>query len=196
MTKFLSAICIVFVMTLVSVQAASLRINEFLAENDGGLIDSDGESPDWIEIQNTTASVVNLAGWRLTDNPTNLTKWIFPATNLSAGGYLIVFASGKDRANNVWPSLIPTALWPASSIIPPNIEMFRSAQVLPTRLQLRGLRPVPPRNGWCRRTPILALPGPPSHSMPPSGAMRSLRCASIRVSALWAHPFSLWISMQ
>lgn len=100
MTKFLSAICIAFIMALVSAQAASLRISEFLAENDGGLVDQDGESPDWIEIQNTSASIVNLAGWRLTDNPTNLTKWSFPATNLSAGGYLIVFASGKDRATN------------------------------------------------------------------------------------------------
>ena len=86
MTKSLSAICIAFIMALASVQGASLRISEFLAENDGGLVDQDGESPDWIEIQNTTASVVNLAGWRLTDNQTNLTKWIFPATNLSAGG--------------------------------------------------------------------------------------------------------------
>src|SRR5215204_5241759 len=100
MTKLLSAILLVFVSALASLPAASLRISEFLAENDGGLVDQDGESPDWIEIQNTTASVVNLAGWRLTDDPTNLTKWIFPATNLSAGGYLIVFASGKDRATN------------------------------------------------------------------------------------------------
>jgi hypothetical protein len=28
----------------------------------------------------------------------NLTLWTFPATNLAAGGYLVVFASGKDRS--------------------------------------------------------------------------------------------------
>src|ERR1051325_9373295 len=80
--------------------AATVRITEFLTENDGGIRDSDGDTPDWIELQNGTAAPVNLAGWRLTDNPTNLTKWTFPATNIPAGGFLIVFASGKNRATN------------------------------------------------------------------------------------------------
>jgi hypothetical protein len=69
-----------------------------MAENDGWLHDRDGDSPDWIEIQNDSAVTVNLAGWYLTDSPTNLSKWTFPATNLAGGGYLVVFASGKDRA--------------------------------------------------------------------------------------------------
>src|SRR5439155_23661552 len=33
----------------------------------------------------------------LTDDANDLTKWRFPATNLDAGGFLVVFASGKDR---------------------------------------------------------------------------------------------------
>jgi len=103
MTKLLCAVFVVFVSTLAPLDAAALRISEFLAENDGGLIDSDGDTPDWIEIENTAASAVNLAGWRLTDNPTNLTKWTFPPTNLAANGYLLVFASGKDRATNGAP---------------------------------------------------------------------------------------------
>ena len=56
--------------------------------------------PDWIELHNTGGASVPLAGWHLTDTPTNLTKWTFPATNLAPGGYLIVFASGKNRATN------------------------------------------------------------------------------------------------
>ena len=77
---------------------AQFRISEFMAENDGFLHDADGESPDWIEIQNGSASSQSLAGWHLTDSATNLAKWTFPATNLPAGGSLVVFASGKDRA--------------------------------------------------------------------------------------------------
>jgi hypothetical protein len=50
------------------------------------------------EFYNGTAAPVNLANWSLTDATNNLRKWIFPATNLAANGYLIVFASGKDRA--------------------------------------------------------------------------------------------------
>ena len=77
---------------------SGLVISEFLAENDGGLHDSDGDSPDWIEIFNDSATDVNLAGWRLTDTATDLSRWTFPATNLPASGYLVVFASGKNRA--------------------------------------------------------------------------------------------------
>ena len=87
------------VATLVTVSQAAVVINEFMAENDGFLRDLDGDTPDWIELRNTGASATNLAGWHLTDSPTNLTKWTFPSTNISAGGFLIVFASGKDRTN-------------------------------------------------------------------------------------------------
>jgi hypothetical protein len=100
MTKLLSAILACLFLVLASLDAATLRISEFLTENDGGLIDQDGDTTDWIEIQNLSAAVVNLGGWRLTDNATNLTKWTFPATNLGANGFLIVFASGKNRATN------------------------------------------------------------------------------------------------
>src|SRR5262249_50900010 len=77
---------------------SALRIVEFLAENDGGLRDADGETPDWIELFNDSGSPASLAGWHLTDSPTNLTKWTFPATNRPSGGLLVVFASDKNRA--------------------------------------------------------------------------------------------------
>jgi hypothetical protein len=82
---------------------AALTINEFLTSNGGGLRDEDLESPDWIEIYNSGPGAVNLGGWRLTDDAANLAKWTFPATNLPAGGYLVVFASGKNRATGGWP---------------------------------------------------------------------------------------------
>jgi hypothetical protein len=41
---------------------------------------------------------LDLSGWYLTDNSGNLTKWQFPSgTRLNPNGYLVVFASGKDR---------------------------------------------------------------------------------------------------
>jgi hypothetical protein len=77
---------------------ATLRISEFLAENDGSLADQDGDSPDWIEIRNQSAAPVNLAGWHLTDDPSDLTQWTFPSLTVPAEGYALVFASGKNRA--------------------------------------------------------------------------------------------------
>ncbi len=73
-------------------------INEFLASNGSGLTDSDGENSDWIELYNSGTAPVNLEGWYLTDDTTDLRKWRFPANALPANGYQIVFASGKNRA--------------------------------------------------------------------------------------------------
>jgi len=78
--------------------AANPVINEFLAENRTSIVDEDGDSSDWVEILNAGDMAVNLAGWHLTDDPGDLDKWTFPSTNLAAGQYLVVFASGKDRA--------------------------------------------------------------------------------------------------
>ena len=78
--------------------AGPVVISEFLASNVGGLMDEDGDSPDWIELFNDSANAVSLAGWHLTDDAADLTKWTFPATNIGAKSFLIVLASGKDRA--------------------------------------------------------------------------------------------------
>ena len=41
----------------------------------------------------------DLNGWHLTDDPGNLTKWTLPAIPITSGGYVVVFASGKDRSD-------------------------------------------------------------------------------------------------
>jgi hypothetical protein len=74
-------------------------ISEFMADNASCLTDQDGQFSDWIEIYNPTLSSINLEGYSLTDDPGVLTKWTFPAVTLQPGAYLIVFASGNDRAN-------------------------------------------------------------------------------------------------
>ncbi len=74
-------------------------INEFMADNKKGTNDIDGETSDWIELLNTGTSVAALSGWFLTDDPANLTKWRFPAVSLAPNGYLVVWASEKNRTN-------------------------------------------------------------------------------------------------
>jgi hypothetical protein len=92
--------CGVFVLCLFAVSGFSaVRISEFLTENDGLLRDEDGDTPDWIELQNDGASAVNLAGWFLTDDAGDLQKWPFPSVTIQPGGFVVVFASGKDRTN-------------------------------------------------------------------------------------------------
>ncbi len=74
-------------------------ITEFMAENDNTKADEDGDYPDWIELFNSGTNTVNLNGWYLSDGlSVNLDNyWRFPATNLPPQGFLLVFASGKDR---------------------------------------------------------------------------------------------------
>jgi len=72
-------------------------ISEFMAAGNDVFGDVDGDYPDWIEIHNPTDDAVNLGGWYLTDDAAELAKWQFPDTLLQPGGYLVVFASDKNR---------------------------------------------------------------------------------------------------
>lgn len=73
-------------------------ISEILAVNETSLRDADGERPDWVEITNRGTEPVDLAGFHLTDDAEDPTRWRFPegaATRLEAGESLVVFASGR-----------------------------------------------------------------------------------------------------
>src|SRR5436190_3668090 len=77
--------------------AEQVTISEFLASNTAGLRDEELQLADWIEIYNSGTNAVNLDGWFLTDAINNKTKWRFPATNINANAFVIVFADSKDR---------------------------------------------------------------------------------------------------
>ncbi len=81
----------------VGVTPAPPVINEFLADNQNGLVDSDLTTQDWIEIYNPNPYAMDLQGYRLKNN---LSQWDFPAGSaITANGYRVVFASSKDRTN-------------------------------------------------------------------------------------------------
>ena len=75
--------------------AANPQISEFLTRNDGLVEDGDGTTPDFIEIYNAGNEPVDLAGYRLTDDADELTKWQFPDVSIKPADYMVVFASGK-----------------------------------------------------------------------------------------------------
>ena len=81
-------------------------ISEFMADNSSTLEDEDTDSPDWIEIYNGQNATVNLAGWRLTNIVGNNALWTFPSVSVGPYGYLVVYASGKNRTTN--PVLLHT----------------------------------------------------------------------------------------
>ncbi|MDF7799319.1 lamin tail domain-containing protein [Pontiellaceae bacterium B1224] len=79
-------------------EAQSIYISEIVADNGNSLLDEDGDNSDWIELYNASDAAVDLTGWYLTDDETDRTQWQFPAVQIDAKGFLIVFASDKDRA--------------------------------------------------------------------------------------------------
>ena len=99
--------------TLVPWSAAGWDYWPGLAEPSGGLVEpADFEAPaaepgfdDWIEIENTGAEAVSLAGWALTTRRDDPRQWSFPATaSVPAGGRLVVLAGGR-------PAPPPGAAW-------------------------------------------------------------------------------------
>ena len=87
-------------------ETGALVINEICASSITTLRDEDGEYPDWIELHNTSGKAIDLSNYALSDDPDSLVKWRFPqGTVIEAGGYYVVYASGKDRAgtDGGWP---------------------------------------------------------------------------------------------
>ncbi len=76
----------------------NLKINEVMAMNSSTLKDENGDYSDWIELYNAGEVAVNLAGFGLTDAEESPFKWVFPDVTMDPGSYLVVYASGKDRA--------------------------------------------------------------------------------------------------
>ena len=76
--------------------AGDLVITEVVASNTEGLKDQFGNRPDWIEIFNPGDSAVELEGWYLTDQASELTKWQFPAATIAPHELKVVFASGDS----------------------------------------------------------------------------------------------------
>ncbi len=75
----------------------TLVINEFMAKNDGSILDPYGDYDDWIEIYNYGDEAVDIGGMYLADNLTSAGRWRVPDTNpslttISSHGYLLIWA--------------------------------------------------------------------------------------------------------
>jgi hypothetical protein len=75
------------------------RLTEFMADNPGGAgqLEDDDEASDWLELLNPNPYSLGLAGYYLTDDPSLQEKWLLPDIRIPPAGFLVVFASGKDR---------------------------------------------------------------------------------------------------
>jgi len=91
------------------------------SEEDPSFPEGPDSDADWIELHNTGAQPISLAGWSLTDDPAAPAKWRFPEVEVPAGGYLVVIADGKE----------PTG--PASGFLHTNFSLDRDGEYVGLR---------------------------------------------------------------
>ena len=65
-------------LSLAAQSQGDMRINEFLLINTNDFEDDFGHKNGWIELFNTSYGTVNIGGCYLTNDPSNLTKYIIP----------------------------------------------------------------------------------------------------------------------
>lgn len=91
-------LCNCFILSMHSPSCvAQVVINEVCSSNNSLIEDEDEDARDWVELYNPTSTITDLSGFYLSDSKTDSTKWQFSGGNVPAGGYFILFASGKDR---------------------------------------------------------------------------------------------------
>ena len=74
-------------------------INEWMADNSGSVLDpADMDADDWFELYNSGTEYVDLAGFALTDDPSQPAKSTIPAgVGIDPGGFLLVWADNESE---------------------------------------------------------------------------------------------------
>ena len=76
---------------------SQLTINEIMATNASGLIETDFYNfPDWIEINNLGSSAVDLSAYFLSDDGDEPMKWQLPSKLLGAGKFYIIYCDKEN----------------------------------------------------------------------------------------------------
>jgi spore coat protein CotH len=73
-------------------QIGDVVINELMSNNVTSVTDASGKFEDWIELYNTTNSLISTAGLFLTDTAGILHKWELPNQTIPGNGYAIIWA--------------------------------------------------------------------------------------------------------
>jgi hypothetical protein len=82
---------------------AGVQLNEVLARNAGIAVDSQGRSPDFVELVNPNAVDVSLSGFQMSIDGADPGQWAFPAgAKIAAGGFLTVWCDDSRPASSVF----------------------------------------------------------------------------------------------
>ncbi len=79
---------------------SQIAINEASSANSSVIVDEDNDSPDWIELYNTSDKDQNLKSWRIGDKKTFEKAWELPDVTIKSKDRLIIYASDKNYYNS------------------------------------------------------------------------------------------------
>lgn len=86
----------------------NVQLNEIVSSNQNTYYDEDGDTPDWIELYNSTSNNISLNNWGLSDDIEDPFKWRIPNVILAPEDFLMILASDKDRVDMIseWETII------------------------------------------------------------------------------------------
>lgn len=80
--------------------ATGIVINEFLVDNQNNFVDSYGERSGWIEIFNASYGTIDLGGYFLSNDPTNLRLYMIPKSDILTAikprQHLLFYTDGRS----------------------------------------------------------------------------------------------------
>ena len=87
--------------------ADAIRINEVMSANDSAYYTQTGKAVDWVEVTNTSASSVNLAGYTLAKSAADAKRFTFPEMTLSPGECCVRQEKRRCRRIRIPRALLP-----------------------------------------------------------------------------------------
>lgn len=90
-------VLLVFLASAAFSARGQIFINEICASNSEIITDDDGDHEDWIELYNAGSESVNLEGWFISDDDDEPLMYIIPEAEIGPSGFLLIWASGKDK---------------------------------------------------------------------------------------------------
>ena len=76
--------------------AQDLKINEVMPSNGITSVDDFGDTPDWLEIYNTTGSAIQLSDYYISNKASKKLLWQLPSKNLQPNKFILIYCSGRD----------------------------------------------------------------------------------------------------
>ena len=105
MKKLILALLATLALSTARADQSSLVINELMASNAGSVMSPAYNFDSWIELYNPGEQSINLAGYYLSDDASNLTRWQMPEDigTIPAKGFLVVWLGSDDIKSNHAP---------------------------------------------------------------------------------------------